>query len=98
MRRIPIRKFKANSYSPKRDTVRIRLGFYQTISAYRNPSVRPLGPASSPFRGAFGCGSHGKAFSGEAIHITSTILTVLGAVGSIASIVSLVLYLYDKKK
>ena len=43
-------------------------------------------------------GSHGKSFSGEAIHITSTILTVLGAIGSIASIVSLVLYLYDKKK
>ena len=39
-----------------------------------------------------------EIFSGEAIHITSTILTVLGAIGSIASIVSLVLYLYDKKK
>lgn len=41
---------------------------------------------------------HGKFISGEAIHITSTFLTVLGALGSIASIVSLVLYLYDKKK
>ena len=39
-----------------------------------------------------------EIFLGEAIHITSTILTVLGALGSIASIVSLVLYLYDKKK
>ena len=44
---------------------------------------------------------HGKFFRGEAIHITSTLLTVLGALGSIASIVSLVLYLrdtHDKKK
>ena len=43
-------------------------------------------------------GSHGKSFPREAIHITSTLLTVLGALGSIASIVSLVLYLHDKKK
>ena len=39
-----------------------------------------------------------EIISGEAIHITSTLLTVLGALGSIASIVSLVLYLHDKKK
>ena len=43
----------------------------------------------------------GKFISGEAIHITSMLLTVLGALGSIAGIVSLVLYLrdtHDKKK
>ena len=39
-----------------------------------------------------------EIFPREAIHITSTILSVLGALGSIASIVSLVLYLRDKKK
>ena len=33
--------------------VRIRPGFYKTVSAYRNPSVSPVGTASSPFRGAF---------------------------------------------
>lgn len=40
----------------------------------------------------------GKCFSGEVVHITSTVLAVLGAIGSLASILSLILYLYEKKK
>ena len=53
-------------------------------------------PAKAEWRRV--CSFRGKYISGEAIHITSTILAVLGAIGSICSIVSLVLYLYDKKR
>ncbi len=35
-----------------RGPLRIRPRFHKIARSYRNPSVRPLGPASSPFRGA----------------------------------------------
>ena len=35
-----------------RGPLRIRSRFHKIPRSYRNPSVRPLGPASSPFRGA----------------------------------------------
>ena len=49
----PLRGAPASPRGKPRGLLRIRPRPFETIATYCNPSVRPLGPASSPFRGAF---------------------------------------------
>ena len=57
-----------------RGILRIRPGYHKHMSACRNPSVRPFGPASSPSRGAR-IGQRSNQFKGESICATVILTT-----------------------